>query len=113
MLKVGDVILILNIVIFSAAAFYLGIESVLYSMLTYLAASKTVDFLIHGIEEYTAVIIVSERSDEIREAIVSILHRGVTIYVGRGGVSGKPLNITLLRCHATGDRQRKECRQGN
>ena len=59
-LKVGDVILLLNIVIFSAAAFFLGIESALYSMLTYFAASKTIDFLIHGVEEYTAVIIMSE-----------------------------------------------------
>src|SRR6266850_7602859 len=60
--KVGDVILLLNIVIFSTAAFFLGVESALYSILTYFAASKTVDFLLHGIDEFTAVIIVSEKS---------------------------------------------------
>src|SRR6266404_3216360 len=60
LLKVGDVILLLNIVIFSAAAFTLGIESALYSILTYFAASKTIDFLIHGVEEYTAIIIISD-----------------------------------------------------
>ena len=84
-LKVGDVILLLNIVIFSAATFFLGIEPALYSMLTYFAASKTVDFLIHGVEEYTAVIIMSERSEEIRQVIVRELERGVTVYKGRGG----------------------------
>lgn len=84
-LKVGDVILILNIFIFSAAAFFLGIELAMYSILTYVAASKTIDFLIHGIEEYTAVIIVSPRSEEIREAITGDLKRGVTVYKGRGG----------------------------
>ncbi|HEV2914480.1 MAG TPA: YitT family protein [Pyrinomonadaceae bacterium] len=87
LLKVGDVILILNIFIFSAAAFFLGIESALYSILTYFAASKTIDFLIHGIEEYTAVIIISERNDQIRRAIISVLNRGVTVYKGRGGLS--------------------------
>src|SRR5438034_2701584 len=51
LLKVGDLILLLNILIFAAAALFLGIESALYSMLTYFAASKTVDFLIHGVEE--------------------------------------------------------------
>ena len=66
LLKVGDVILLLNVLIFSAAAFILGIESALYSMLTYFAASKTIDFLIHGVEEYTAIIIISDRSEEIR-----------------------------------------------
>ena len=93
LLKVGDVILILNIFIFAAAAFFLGIDSALYSVLTYIAASKTVDFLIHGIEEYNAIIIMSERNDEIREAIVRVLSRGVTIYNGRGGMTGKPMHI--------------------
>ena len=99
LLKVGDVILILNIFIFSAAAFLLGIESALYSILTYFAASKTIDFLIHGIEEYTAVIIVSDRSDDIRRAITSQLNRGVTIYKGQGGMSGAEQDI--LYCVVT------------
>lgn len=93
LLKVGDVILILNIFIFAAAAFFLGIESALYSILTYFAASKTIDFLIHGIEEYTAVIIVSEKSEEIRQAIISRLNRGVTVYKGRGGLTDAEQDI--------------------
>src|SRR5690242_8770272 len=40
LLRVGDVILVLNIVIFSAAAFFLGIEVAMYSILTYFAASR-------------------------------------------------------------------------
>ena len=86
LLRVGDVILILNILIFMTAAFFLGIEVALYSMLTYFAASKTVDFLIHGVEEHTAVIIMSDHSEDIRHAILRHLHRGVTIYKGRGGL---------------------------
>ena len=86
-LKVGDVILLLNIFIFAAAAFLLGIESALYSMLTYFAASKTVDFLVYGIEEYHGITIVSARSQEIRQAILHDLNRGVTVYLGRGGLS--------------------------
>src|SRR5229473_1242182 len=93
LLKVGDVILILNIFIFSTAAFFLGIEPALYSMLTYFAASKTVDFLIHGVDEYTAIIIVSERSEAIRQAIIRDLGRGVTIYKGRGGLSDSEQDI--------------------
>jgi len=99
LLKVGDVILILNVFIFAAAAFFLGIDSALYSVLTYLAASKTVDFLIHGIEEFNAIIIMSEKSDQIRDAIVGILSRGVTIYHGRGGMTGNQMQI--LYCVVT------------
>jgi uncharacterized membrane-anchored protein YitT (DUF2179 family) len=98
-LKVGDVILILNIFIFSAAAFILGIESAMYSILTYFAASKTIDFLIHGIEEYTAIIVISDKHEEIRETIVRSLGRGVTVYKGRGGMSDAEQDI--LYCVVT------------
>jgi uncharacterized membrane-anchored protein YitT (DUF2179 family) len=92
-LQVGDVIMLLNVFIFAAAALFLGIEPALYSMLTYFAASKTVDFLIHGVDEYTGIIIVSEKSEAIRQAIIRNLGRGVTIYQGRGGLSDNEQDI--------------------
>lgn len=84
-LTIGDVILIFNIFIFSFAAYLLGIETALYAVLTYLAASKTVDFVIEGIEEYTGVTIISPKADEIRKMIIVKLGRGVTMYKGSGG----------------------------
>lgn len=91
--RVGDVILVLNVFIFSAAIYFLGVEPALYSILTYLAASKTIDFLLHGLEEYTAVIVISEQSEAIRRALLDGLRRGVTVYKGRGGQSGAEQDI--------------------
>lgn len=91
LLKVGDVILILNVGIFLTAAFFLGVESALYSILTYAAASRTVDFLLHGIEQYTAITIISTKDAEIKDAIVNDLRRGVTVLKGSGGVGSKGL----------------------
>jgi len=85
LIKVSDFILVLNVLIFSAAAFFLGIEPALYSILTYLAASKMIDFILNGIEQYTGVTIVSLKSEEIRIAITETLGRGVTIYEGKSG----------------------------
>lgn len=90
---VGDVILIFNIVIFSVAGIFLGLELALYSILTYFAASKTIDFLLHGIEEYNGITIVSARSDEIKAAILQDLGRGVTVYKGVGGLTGAEHDI--------------------
>ena len=84
-LTVGDVILFINIIIFSAAAILLGIEKAFYSVLIYLAASKAVDFIIEGIDEYTGVTIISDKSDEIRKAIIEKTGRGVTIFSGKKG----------------------------
>lgn len=83
--SIGDIILIINVIIFSFAAYLLSVETALYAMLTYLAASKTVDFIIEGIEEYTGVTIVSNKPDEIREMIAYELNKGVTVYKGERG----------------------------
>lgn len=84
-LTVGDVIMVINVLVFGAAAALLNVETALYAMLTYLAASKTVDFLIHGIEEYTAVIIVSDKHEAMRSMITEKLGRGVTVFKGEKG----------------------------
>ena len=84
-LSVGDLIMIFNIIIFSVAAYLLSIETALYSILTYLAASKTVDFIVEGIEEYTGVTIISPKSEDIRQMIINEIGRGVTIYKGERG----------------------------
>ncbi len=104
LLRVGDVILILNIFIFLAAAFFLGVESAMYSILTYVAASKTIDFLLHGVEEYTAITIVSSKSEDIKMAIIGRLNRGVTVFDGRGGMGSTGFidtNQPILYCVVT------------
>ncbi|MBA2612213.1 MAG: YitT family protein [Bacteroidetes bacterium] len=95
---IGDVIIIINIVIFSAAAYLLSMEIALYSMITYLAASKTLDFIIEGIEEYTGVTIISSHSEQIRAMIINSMGRGVTVYNGKRGFgkSGDAMNIDII-----------------
>ncbi|WP_129714594.1 YitT family protein [Pedobacter sp. SYP-B3415] len=85
MLTVGNIILVLNIVIFAFAAVFLNINTALYAILTYLSASNTVDFIVNGLEQYTGVTIISERKEEIKAFIINDMKRGVTIYKGEGG----------------------------
>ena len=91
-LTVGDVILVFNIIIFSVAAYLINMETALYAILTYLVASKTVDFVVHGIEEYTSVMIISEKSEEIKSAIINNMGRGVTCLKAEGGFGKRGLN---------------------
>ena len=93
LMKVGDVILTFNVVLFVIAMAVLGVESALYSILTYMSAARTLDFIIHGIEEYTAMTIMSDHSEFIRRRITGELGRGVTVYRARGGMSGDEREI--------------------
>lgn len=78
--SIGDIIMIINIMIFGVAAWVLSVETALYSILAYLSAAKTVDFILVGIEEYTSLTIISFHSTEIRQLITDKLHRGATVY---------------------------------
>ena len=98
-LKVGDVILGFNVLLFMVAMSVLGVTEALYSIVTYIAAAKTLDFVLYGIDEYTAITIISPESNKVREAINQDLGRGVTVYRGYGGRSGAEQDI--LHCVLT------------
>ena len=84
-ISVGDFIMLFNIVIFSVAAYLYSVEMALYSILTYMAAAKTVDFILDGIEEFTGVTIISPRNLEIADFIKNKMGRGLTVYSGKRG----------------------------
>jgi uncharacterized membrane-anchored protein YitT (DUF2179 family) len=98
-LRVGDVILGFNVVLFLVAMSTLGTEAALYSILTYVAAARTLDFVLHGIDEFTAVTIVSEQHEALRQRLTRDLGRGVTIYKGERGLTGTDQDI--LYCVVT------------
>lgn len=95
---IGDIIIAINAVIFSTAAYLLSVEIALYSMITYLAASKTLDFIVEGIEEYVGVTIVASHSDEIKQMIIDSMGRGVTVYSGKSGYgrTGEKKNVDIV-----------------
>lgn len=84
-LTIEDVLLLINILIFSVGAYVLSIETALYAILTYLAAAKTVDFVVDGVEEYVGVTIISDKHEDLRIMLVEKLQRACSIYAGKGG----------------------------
>ncbi len=86
---IGAIILIFNVILFVIVALLINIEVALYSILAYVTASKAADYIIHGIEEYIGLTIISEKSEEIRHALTTQLGYGVTIYNGKRGFSSK------------------------
>lgn len=95
---IGDIIIVINVIIFGLAAYLLGVDVALFSMITYLAASKTLDFIVEGIEEYIGVTIVATHCEDIRQMIIEKMGRGVTVYHGsRGyGKSGESKDVKII-----------------
>lgn len=84
-ISIGKVILFLNIILFTAAAFALDVEKAMYSVLTFIVTSKVVDFLITGFEDFVGVTIVSRKSKQIQEAIRDQIGAGITVLKGVQG----------------------------
>lgn len=84
-ISIGDVIMVMNVAIFGVAAWLIDLETAMYAMITYLAASKTLDLVVEGIEEYTGITIISPHHAEIRHMIANVMGRGLTVYSGKRG----------------------------
>jgi uncharacterized membrane-anchored protein YitT (DUF2179 family) len=102
-ITIGDVVLLINVLIFSVAAWLIDVETALYAMITFLAASKTMDLVIEGIEEYSGVTIISPHHEEVRHMIANTMGRGLTVYNGkRGYTKGAGSNdVDILYCVLT------------
>ncbi len=82
---ISEIILGINAVLFLFAAAFVGFDVALYAILTYYIATRTIDYVIEGLEEFTGVTIISGQSEEIKRRLVHELGRGITVYKGERG----------------------------
>ena len=90
----SEIILGINVLIFLIAALHFGLEIAFYAMLTYYIATRTIDYVIEGIEEYTGVTIISSNSEIIKEKLAKEMGRGITIYKGERGFMKESYEIS-------------------
>lgn len=81
----SEIIMVINTVIFAVAALKFGIETAMYSVITYFTATKATDYVVDGIEEFTAMNIISSHPGEIKTMLVNDLGKGITVYKGERG----------------------------
>ncbi|CDZ99294.1 hypothetical protein BN1050_00029 [Metalysinibacillus saudimassiliensis] len=86
--SVGEIVMFMNVIIFSAAGFIFSWQQAMYSIMAYYIASKMIDVVIQGLEESKSIYIISDETDEIGQAIIDRLGRGVTFLHGEGAYTG-------------------------
>jgi uncharacterized membrane-anchored protein YitT (DUF2179 family) len=84
-LSMSEVIMVINSLIFLTAAIFLGIETAMFSIITYFTATKMIDYVVDGVDQFTALTIISSRSEEIKTLIVQDFSKGITVYKGERG----------------------------
>lgn len=81
----SEIIMVINTGIFAVAAIQFGIETAMYSLITYFTATRATNYVVDGIEEFTAMNIISARDEEIKNYLVNELGKGITVYKGERG----------------------------
>lgn len=81
----SEIIMLFNTFIFAGAAFHFGIETAMYSLITYFAATRATDYVVDGIEQYTSINIISSQYEKVKALLVNELGKGITVYKGERG----------------------------
>jgi uncharacterized membrane-anchored protein YitT (DUF2179 family) len=94
--SIGEIVMIFNLFILTAAGFVYGWERAMYSLITYFIAYKVIDIVVEGLDESKGVFIISEAYEDISEALIARLGRGLTLLDGHGGYKGLPTNVIYV-----------------
>ena len=81
----SEIIMLFNTFIFAGAAFHFGLETAMYSLITYFAATRATDYIVDGIEQYTSINIISSQHERVKDLLVNELGKGITVYKGEKG----------------------------
>ncbi len=88
-ISIGKVVIVFNLILFSATAIFVSLEAALYSVLTFIVTAKVIDFFIEGFEDFIGVMIVTTKTQELKERIIEDLGTGLTIFHGESGYGKK------------------------
>lgn len=94
--SVGEIVMFFNLFILTGAGFLLGWDKAMYSLVAYFIAFKLIDITIEGLDESKAVMIISDKSEEVAEKLMARLGRGVTWLHGQGGYSGEQRSVLYV-----------------
>lgn len=92
-MSVGEMVLVINVIIFIVSGFIFSWEVALYSMISYFIASRVMDVVIEGLNDSKSVMIISKEYSLISQEIQDRLGRGVTLLNGEGGYSGNDTKV--------------------
>ena len=92
--SVGEIIMSINLIVYVLCGFVFTWERAMYSILTYIIASKMIDIVLDGLNSSKSVQIISDKTFEIGKELVENLDISVTYMKGKGGYSGLSKDIS-------------------
>lgn len=94
--SIGEIVMFFNLFILSSAGIVFGWDRAMYSLIAYFIAFKVIDTIVEGLDEAKSVYIISEKYEDITDALLARLGRGVTLLMGEGGYRGESTKVIYV-----------------
>jgi uncharacterized membrane-anchored protein YitT (DUF2179 family) len=94
-IQMGRSLLIMNVIVFAAAAYLFSLDKLLYALLVAFISGRTIDLVLEGASYARQAVIITEQPERIQDAILHTLGRGVTVLEGRGGYTASDRTVLL------------------
>lgn len=94
--SIGKAMLIFDIVVVAGSVFIIGLEKAMYTLLIVYIGAKAIDFIVEGLDERVAVLIISNSPEVVLGNITSKMSRGLTVLDGRGGYTGQNKEVLYI-----------------
>ncbi len=94
--SIGKGMLIIDILVVVGSIFIIGLEKAMYTLLIVFIGAKAIDFIVEGLDEKVAVMIISNSPEQVLANITSRMSRGLTVLDGRGGYTGQNREVLYI-----------------
>lgn len=94
--SIGKAMLLLDIVVVAGSIFIIGLEKTMYTLLVVYVGAKAIDFIVEGLDERVAVLIISNSPDRVLAMITERMSRGLTVLDGHGGYTGQKKELLYI-----------------
>ncbi|NHC40770.1 YitT family protein [Bacillus sp. MM2020_1] len=94
--SIGKGMLIIDILVVVGSIFIIGLEKSMYTLLIVFIGAKAIDFIVEGLDEKVAVMIISNFPEQVLDNITSRMSRGLTVLDGRGGYTGQNREVLYI-----------------
>ncbi|MBS4213080.1 MULTISPECIES: YitT family protein [Neobacillus] len=94
--SMGKAMLIIDIVVVAGSIFIIGLEKAMFTLLIVYVGAKAIDFIVEGLDERVAVLVISNSPEAVLAAITEKMSRGLTVLEGHGGYTGQKKEVLYI-----------------
>lgn len=98
-INIGTISFLINLVIVYVSSFLFGMKPAMYTIISMYISSYVLDRVQEGFDRKKSVMIITQKEEEVAQAIINNLHRGVTYLYGEGAYTKNQRRI--LYCIVT------------